>query len=674
MGGNIEKPKPLKVFGRTHYACTRCKLSKIKCSGEKPACSNCKTVNKADACVYPSKDRKIVIMESDLNNLHDRVEHLETLLLRHQAMSPGPASVQTQSLQNQYAQSFRIDTSSPSTTAASSTFSKELDPYHNQQYGGVVFEDFYSAQFESSALSLNILKVCEQRLPDRTYAVTLIEKVAATYSSEFYLIDKRELLELFDNVYKLFTSSKAPLGEPHSSGNINQISLCYLFITFAFGEQLLNIQSQDGKYPGIEYYLLAEHLFRLTREQIDFTFIQSALLLGLYAANLSRYNTVYNYLGVAARSAVAQGYHRQKELPKGYKTEQELLAFRIFAEKAKRLWWSLFVIDTTWATKTVHFQYTDTDVDLPTENVFPLDDEFDLNILEVNVHLTKYVAKFVRLIYGPNIRTFSINYINTSQFNQKLLLKNIVNSNNDLIKNFEIPLLEQFNETSVVQSDRRNVANLFLRYNQLIILIAKPLLSLVFDSSAASVIDNFDSVASAISRALFTSCCTIDIISQLYLHKKIFVLGFWDSQHLFAATIMIIISCLNGTVYPQLNKGIALLKFMAQRNNINAKKCFDKLVEINKLLVSTSEVKLSLQLEVTVDDVIPDSTRQLYNPLMKSPYNTTKSSGDFKFRPTIALPYFPEQYDASPESKANYNEHSRSTIFSLINEIQGWDD
>lgn len=77
MAGQIDKLKPLKVYGRTHYACTRCKLSKVKCSGEKPACSNCKALNKGDACVYPSKDRKIVIMESDLKKLHQKIEYLE---------------------------------------------------------------------------------------------------------------------------------------------------------------------------------------------------------------------------------------------------------------------------------------------------------------------------------------------------------------------------------------------------------------------------------------------------------------------------------------------------------------------------------------------------------------------------------------------------------------------
>ena len=72
------------------------------------------------------------------------------------------------------------------------------------------------------------------------------------------------------------------------------------FILIAFGEQLLNVNTTDtdneNKYPGLEYYQYAEHLFRLTRPNMCITFIQCGLLLGLYSANLARYNTVYNFL------------------------------------------------------------------------------------------------------------------------------------------------------------------------------------------------------------------------------------------------------------------------------------------------------------------------------------------------------------------------------------------
>ncbi|KAK6200247.1 fungal-specific transcription factor domain-containing protein [Scheffersomyces amazonensis] len=501
--------------------------------------------------------------------------------------------------------------------------------------------------------------------------MTLVDKIYSTYSSEFYLVDIVELRDILDRAYTVLAH------QPYDPAvSICQLSLCYLFIIFAFGEQLLatHIVSTSIKdFPGMQYYLLAEHLFPLTREGVDFKFIQSALLLGFYAANLNRYSTVYNYLGVAARSAVALGYHRQ---PLNKKSDL------IFYEKAKQLWWSVFVIDTTWATKTVHFQFTDTDVDLPTENMSPLvgNHNFDNNILEVNVHLTKYVAKFVRLIYGPNMRTFSINYINTSQFNQKLLLKNIVASSQDLIRNFEDSFLNpQFATTTIINptTGSRNLANLFLRYHQLIILITKPLLSLMVDPSSylttSPIIDkeNLKDVEATMARGILTSCATVDIISHLFVNEKVFILGFWDSQHLFSALILLIsISCIghqphrsaHQVQFRQVDQGIALLKFMAERGNINAASCMDKLVEINRLLVTTPEVQYSLNLDVDVKKVldIPKPHDNLYNPLKSSPLNKTfQSIGELGSLET----YLPRS-ESSP--------YMETALFKVVHEIQSW--
>ncbi|EMG46876.1 hypothetical protein G210_2856 [Candida maltosa Xu316] len=385
----IQKPKPLKIYGRSHYACTRCKLSKLKCSGEKPACSNCKNINKSDECIYPSKDRKIVIMESDLNKLHEKVQELENTI--------------------EVLQKHDIDTP-------------------NNNFNLKFCQFFFENTFENFEIQLYLLKKCLNNMPEKSYSLILIEKVYCTYNQEFYLIDLNEVNQLVDKVYELAHQFSNQL---EINIEITQMSLCYFFILIAFGEQLLNISSNItgsteeliNSYPGIEYYQYAEHLFRLTRRNNDMTFVQCAILLGLYSANLARYTTVGNYFGVAARSAVSQGYHRHREHSSQCSSASEQV--KATNEKIKRLWWTVFVIDTTWCTKTVHFQYTDTDVNLPCENIYDLGDFFDLNTLELNVHLTKYVAKFIRLIFGPNIRTFSINYINTDDFNQNQQLKNI---------------------------------------------------------------------------------------------------------------------------------------------------------------------------------------------------------------------------------------------------------
>lgn len=536
----MDKPVPIKVYGRTHYACTRCKVSKIKCSGEKPACSNCNLVGKGDVCVYPSKDRKIVIMESEVNRLHERVRILEE-------------QVRSVSLEN-------------------------TNPKKD-------FSNGESASF---------------LLPPHQYTLTIIHNLNASYNSEFYLIDMPNVLNLIDQAYAHTALSD---------------SLAYIFLLLAFGEQVLFSKEE----PGLKYFEIALQMISLTREVVDVEFIQTALFLALYSANSSRYNAVYNFIGIAARSALGQGFHRRQPVKSRGQDVPLLLASSqqensensspgqvVLAEKTKRLWWTVFVVDTIWALKTVNFQYTDTDVDLPMENYHDLHDGFDSRVLELNVHLAKYAAKLIRLIYGPNIRTFLINYINTSQFNQKQLLHNVGISLHDLIRNYEIPLLAQFSVAEIVTPvapQLRALANLFLRYNHLLILITKPLLLIVFDELAVAMIRDFKVVEPTITKSLLTACSTIDLIAQLFGLGRIFVLGYWDSQHCYLALLLLLVAALHGKVYPQINKAIALLNYMLKHNNINAKLCISRLQDINATLLRVPEVHFTLDLSVTVEGV-----------------------------------------------------------------------
>ncbi|EGW34959.1 zinc-finger protein [Spathaspora passalidarum NRRL Y-27907] len=681
MSGNIQKPKPLKVFGRSHYACTRCKVSKIKCSGERPACANCKSINKGDACVYPTKDRKIVIMESDLNKLHDRVEYLESIIASSNpshTTEPERAPLNTTTVGTSASHSY------PSMSTIGST--KKI-PVSGNVINGIELVNFYAPEFDDYDLQYNLLLACQNKLPERTYALNLVNKVYFTYNQEFYLLAIQEFLDLTNDIYALFDGlqqeqQQQTSGQPQTHQNsepplrsITQISLCYFFILIAFGEQLLNVKTDENKYPGMEYYLLAEHLFRLTRSDLDITFMQSSLLLGLYSVNLARYNIAYNYLGIAARSAVAQGYHRQRDIP-GNKSPEEYRELRIFAERSKRLWWTIFVIDSLWAAKTENFQYTDTDVDLPTENTFDLGDSFDGTILETNVHLTKYVTKFVRLIYGPNIRTFSVNYINTNQFNQKLLLKNILTSSSDLIKNFEFPLLSKFRGIDYVNDGSRMLANLLLRYHQLNILLTKPLLSLATDPSSSELLENYHDIEATIAKGMFVSCSTIDIVARLYTCQKIFVLGYWDSHHLFSSLMMLIIAGLRGKVYPQVNKAIALLKYLAGMGNINANTYVKKLNDISYEL-QCSGIAFKLDLSVTVDTIDFDKNDYYKNP------PSTKPQSNYLFEARTAVPYLPEAYADTIEGINTFlssshgisiNDKSRDFYMSIINHIQGWEN
>lgn len=660
----MDKPKPLKVFGRSHYACTRCKLSKIKCSGEKPACANCKAVNKENQCVYPSRDRKIVIMESDLNKLHEKVKMLEELVKCQAAYT------------DQQGQLPRLN----SPLVQHRTISGQLM---------AAPELYLLPDAENDRVPLKVLLLCRHQLPDQSYTWQLLNAVSLTYSREFYIIDLEALHPLVSRIYAFFSVPKLESVPPHE--HIPAISLSYFFGLLAFGEQMKNMTldllppsiaaatGEGHRFPGIDYYSTAARLFSLTHEDTSVQFIQSSLILGLYGCNLNRYNTVNNYFGVAVRSAVANGYHRQMAPPRQLTPEQRH-SHHVFEEKTKRLWWSIFVIDVVWAAKMnmpAYIDYTDTDVALPNESpLMDLHDNFNTEILEANVHLAKFIAKYNRLIYGPSIRTFSINYINTEQFNQKLLIKNVINSLNDLQMLFEVPTLSHYKHVNIISLPDRNVANLFLRYGQMTILITKPLLSLILNKGTRSSMSEPEKVMDAIAKVSTTAARSVETLLKLYEYNKLFVLGFWDSQHLLSALLLLVMATVAGVHYENLNKATALLKYMTDNLNINAANAMQKLVQVNHFLSRIPEMNLRLDLELDITHFVTK----------KSPSITDQKNGndhieffnpfsDMKlgvsFVSSIKSPHIPlyEQFGFH-----NMSPTSQEALFDMIATLQSWDN
>lgn len=589
-----DKPIPLKVFGRSHYACQRCKISKMRCSGEKPACTNCINSNKQHQCVYPAKDRKIMLMESDLNKLHERVSYLESLLRQKGELRQAPHAQSLPPAISNIASSLVPaipPMSLPSPITLLSPIQPRVHPRVNKGLFDFILEDFLLPDRYNESLQWH-LNLWNRPLPPKEHTLLLLDTVQRRYSLEFYLIDFPEVNSLIDRVYADFDNPYVLLQL------VNHVSLCYFFVILAFGAQQLTPPPQPQQYglakdartptsiPGMEYYIIASQLFNIAQEELDIHFVQAAVLLGLYAANLNRYNTVYNYFGVASRASVAMGLHRQvHESSATGDTNEEFL---IKAEKYKRLWWTVFIIDTTWAAKMnlpVHIDYTDTDVDLPLDNFFDLRDQFDSRSLDSNVQLSKYISRFGRIIYGPKIRTFSVNYINTDQFNQRLLIKNITNCLKDLTVNLELTILAQYNKSDIVQVSSRRLTNLFLRFYQLIGVITMPLVSMLFDNHTSAFIDNgLEEINQALSKGLFASAASIDLVYTLYQNNLMFEVGFWDSQYTFSSLMILTMSQVLGGHYPQLQKGIALLNHMCERGNINARNSVVKLRQIFALM------------------------------------------------------------------------------------------
>lgn len=656
-----EKPTPLKVFGRSHYACTRCKLSKVKCLGEKPACANCKAVHKEDLCVYPARDRKIVIMESDLAKIQARVDYLESLVKSH---TPYHATADPAPLQQPPASNILVP---------------------RRLWDQVALDSYLLPGSDDKYPTYPLLLLCAHHLPDEAYARSLIETVYNTYVAEFYFFDLHEFSDLASRIYQLFsTGDLLRLLALEPDALIPSSVLCHFFVVLAYGEQLRNstvdplprsITDVTGakQLPGLAFYNVALRLYKLANEVIDIRFIQCSILLGFYAANLNCHNTVQTFFGIALRSAITNGYHRKflTDPAAPAATAHESLVRK---EKSKRVWWSIFVVDNTWAAKMnmpVHIHYTDTDVALPNESPLDLHDGFNAEFLEANVHLVKFLAQFNKLIYGPNIRTLSINYINTEQFNQRLLVKNILSALKTIVNDFENTVLNRYKDESLMCSSNRVASNLILRYNQLVILIITPLITIAFDHSDTFDLDICNDARDAIDKGIQVAISTIRITTKYYEHKKLFVLGFWDSQHLFSAILILILTSFAIDCTTHLNCAVALLRYMADNGNINAKNFFLKLERVKDIIDDIPEARFKLDLTLDINDFAltptlnTDRTGPIehFNPLGENPLSRLSP----RFPPGLVNLLFDCLGIKALLAK------SQSTLSTMARTLVGWD-
>lgn len=636
-----KRPNLIKISGRTHYACTRCKISKIRCLGEKPACSNCKQVKKDDQCTYPPRDRKIVIMESDLNELY-----LQILLLEKQ-----------------------LEANSPAAASAADVEKKSLKlPSHITHNSPSPEGDF------TNMFLRQLPQWCWDQVPDRTKAWELISLVTRTYSAEMFIVDYNHLQTRIDNIYAYFPNYQASRDDQDSRPCL--IDLCYFFAILAFGQQIQNSDTVtsgngDKAVPGLQFYSLACRLFHIDCEHVRFTYIQSSILLGLISCNLNRYNTTYNYFGVAVSSAVSNGYHRQITLP-AFKDDESRSEFLVIAEKKKRLWWTIFFIDVIWAARMnmpAHMDFTDTDVPLPNEMPYDLHDQFDIASLDSNVQLIKYVAKFNKLIYGPSLRTFSVNYINTDKFNQDRLVQTIVTSIGEITTCFEEPFLVQTKSHSIITHQNRNLANIFSRFNQLIILVVEPLLSLVFNPISAALVEKNEDVFMAIVKGIRAAYTTVNMLYKLFEHGKLFLFGFWDSQHLFSAFTLLVLVLIAGFPYKDHNKVVALLKHMAQHKNISSKRFLERIESINDFIDAIPEVNLHFDMNAEISQFVTprdssDDSPEFYNPFSDENLFSEESKRFIELKPTELL-YEHFKFNT-------FSEESQKTLWEVSKSIQKW--
>lgn len=461
---------PIRVLGRSHLACVRCRTQKTKCDGDKPTCKTCALAKKD--CFYEFKDRKIILLESLLNRLQDRIKYLESKTTT--SSSKKPISVK-QELDDHY--HFLDSSNSVTDIQQQETEEEDADEdisggYLNQQYPifpNPLFgnpdnfnQDFLNPS-EKQRVSIDRIFVdpkptdVSKTLENSTknlfqfdYALldclgefAYFDSVNPTVSnlhqnSKHYLSDnyfdypfngyitlpeRKYTLEIFDKVYAKLCGSHYLYDKQDFLDQVEKVYhdlsaqtssfLSKLLITLAIGEQIVFSQlSFDPKFT-------ERYGDRLNNGVAGLKFFTLAI-------QLFRYNHEdYSFSNIQTCCLI--GYYEQTLnrltslhcfyglafrylISNGYHRVLKYVNLDpVEKEKGKRLWWTVYNM-TVFSSAKLHIplavDYLDTDVDLPLENFVDIGDGFKIEYLDAELKLCRYLNFLVRNFYIPSTRTF----------------------------------------------------------------------------------------------------------------------------------------------------------------------------------------------------------------------------------------------------------------------------
>lgn len=626
-------------MGRLHTACMRCKKQKIKCSGHRPTCRNCERAGLE--CQYPRRNQKVTLMQSQLDSIESHIknlesqlhaykaqetaikpsntvtetrdayiENLETELLQYKAreqlppnndefaQGPGPHKDNSQEPETKRQGTEHIEdgeqaqagapdadddviTFSPSTisksgyygAASGNKFDSELKTFLSGMTSSSRNRPQERHYFKDPTLESPFAGVI--MLPDKNYAVSLVEKVVKFIGHEYYLFDPDKFRHEIDQAYE-------------NPKRMKPLWLCHFLITLALGEQYLN-ESPNNDPIGMRFYVAAMRFYKSSYEEPTLEFVQVLLLLGFYLQGLNNTNAAFSFYGLATRSSLIQGLHRH--VPNLAPEE---------TEKRKRLWWTVFVMDTIWCAnlgQPVHVSVEDTDVDFVEENIYDLRDGFNCELLGYNAKLAIILCSVMRDVYRP------IKGSTTPSIKIKKMLDSL-----KLIEEYQQRLPSRIKYDLMI-SDDRSTANLYLRLNQNIIIITRPLLLSLFKG----LIKPTRTTKRVITACRNAAKQNIDILVNLRNNEWLSTFGYWDAQFCFASLLVLIICSFSGYHCSEVARGRDLHKHMKEAGNFTACDNEIRLIELDELLSKVSMMHLqdsdtdSLRSPASQTDVAPNS-------------------------------------------------------------------
>ncbi|TAQ86487.1 hypothetical protein B7494_g5184 [Chlorociboria aeruginascens] len=352
---------PLQKRRRVTRACDECRRKKIKCDGKQP-CTHC-TVYSYD-CTYdqPSNRRRnpapqyIEALESRLQRAESLLQTIlpnidlndpnidATILQRGQVANTNLS----QALAASRARPEQADTSDISEKDAQlrsmieSTGQLDLDEQGHWDFhggsSGTVFVQRMRQQFKGLLSDGPVLPRLPRPpaslivhdsprsatespfdsglpntmdLPSRETALVFCQNSLDCACALLRFIHKPSFYEMFDRIYDL---------PPENFGNEENQFLPLLYCALALGCVFHTNIDQDPKEPsdtnyktgidqGVKYFRVARQLMDIT-ECRDITSLQAVLFMILFLQASAHLSTCYSYIGIALRSALRMGLHR----------------------------------------------------------------------------------------------------------------------------------------------------------------------------------------------------------------------------------------------------------------------------------------------------------------------------------------------------------------------------
>lgn len=590
---SMSSPEIKKSRRHRKVACLRCSSRKVKCSGDRPSCKACTASKHSHECTYPTKSRRILVLNTDIEEMKERIRELEAECSRLKSTTKGD-SVECPSVIPLYLEKKSVHDNNSGTLAptirsarGAAVSTNTIVPYMLRAPeiapnvpGNSSCQIFVGAlqrhlirdsmgQNHSSKISKPPISIPEELaknyvrrlylddkaldarsdrllvLPEKSYALKMVNKVFHFFAREYGLFSLAEFEARIEETYK----------------NVQDQSLtwlAFLFITLAVGEQYTNKTGSKNKVPGMDFFLTTLRFFHEPIEEPTIDSIRTLLLIAFYSQGLNRMNSVFTYTGLALSTAMILGVHRRAS--NAGLTDLE-------KEERSKLWWTAFLMDSLWASRLglpPHFNLDDMDIEFPNENMLK-HDEFDPKYLIANTQLALCVGSVMKEVYGISGSDSFIKNTICSLERLEAFFDNL---------NPELKVVPERITTN------RSTENLHLRYNQMIIVTVRPLyLSLIKEGKMCTKV--MDEVK---LKCIDAALLNVNILSSLYDSGWFSAFGFLEAQCCFSSILILVMETLNGRSFSELPMALSLNKYMCEAGNITALDNHQRLKDLDRIL------------------------------------------------------------------------------------------